>query len=91
MVWNYMEEIVRNCVSSILNNNPAYAGVCRCEQCIDDIMAKALNNLKPYYITTKKGEVYAEYSSLETQHQAEVIREVINAVEFVTNNSSHQK
>jgi len=90
MVWNYMEEIVRNYVNNILND-PAYADVCKCEQCVDDIMAKALNNLKPFYITTKKGEVYAEYSSLETQHQAEVIKEVINALEYVTKNSNHQK
>jgi competence protein ComFB len=57
---------------------------------MDDMMAKALNNLKPYYITTKKGEIFAEYSSLETQHQAEVITEVIKAIEFVTKNKKHQ-
>ena len=53
-------------------------------------MAKALNNLKPYYITTKKGEVFAEYSSLETQHHAEVITEVIKAIEFISKNKMHQ-
>lgn len=83
-----MEEIVKNCLNGILYTS-AYDSVCKCEQCIDDIMAKALNNLKSYYITTKRGEVFAEYSSLETQHQAEVIKEVIKAIEFVTHHPNH--
>lgn len=91
MVWNYMEEIVKNCVNSILYTDPAYTDVCKCEQCVDDIIAKALNNLSPYYITTKKGEVFAEYSSLETQHHAEVIKEVIKALEYVNINSIHMQ
>lgn len=89
MIVNYMEEIVRNYLNNILKTDPAYANVCKCEHCIEDIMAKALNNLKPYYVTTKKGEVFAEYSALETQHQAEVITEVIKAIEFVSKYVNH--
>ncbi|MEL7649255.1 MAG: late competence development ComFB family protein [Sedimentibacter sp.] len=89
MITNYMEEIVKNQLDGILKSETAYKDVCRCEHCMDDIKAKALNNLKPYYITTKKGEVFAEYSSLETQHQAEVIAEVIKAIEFVSKNVKH--
>ncbi|MGD9568607.1 MAG: late competence development ComFB family protein [Sedimentibacter sp.] len=90
MIINYMEEIVKNYLNNILITDPLYSNICRCEQCIDDIMAKALNNLKPYYITTKKGEVYAEYSSLENQHHAEVITEVIKAIEFVSAHPIHK-
>lgn len=90
MVINYMEEIVKNYLNSILKTDPNYSNICKCDHCIDDIMAKALNNLKPYYITTKKGEIFAEYSSLETQHQAEVISEVIKAIEFVSTHKNHE-
>lgn len=90
MIINYMEEIVKNYLNHILQNDLTYADICKCEHCIDDIMAKTLNNLKPYYITTKRGEVYAEYSSLETQHHAEVISEVIRAIEFVSIKPNHQ-
>lgn len=89
MITNYMEEIVKNYLHKILNTDPLYKDICKCQLCIDDIMAKALNNLKPYYITTKKGEVFAEYSSLETQHQAEVISEVIKAIDFVSKKPMH--
>lgn len=85
-----MEEIVRNFVNQTLKNDPTYASICTCDQCTDDMMAKALNNIKPYYITTKKGEVYAEYSSLATQNHAEVISEVIKAIEFVSKNTNHE-
>lgn len=89
MVINYMEEIVKNYLTNILRADKTYAEICKCEHCIDDIMAKALNNLKPYYITTKKGEIFAEYSSLETQHQAEVISEVVKAIDFVSKKPNH--
>lgn len=89
MVINYMEEIVRNYLNDLFKTNTSYTNVCRCEQCVEDILAKALNNIKPYYITTKKGEVFAAYSSLETQHQAEVISEVIKAMEFVSAHPNH--
>lgn len=89
MVVNYMEEIVKTYLKKALNTDPSYKGVCQCEHCIDDMLAKALNNLKPYYITTKKGEVFAEYSSLETQKQAEVISEVVKAIEFISKKPSH--
>ncbi|WP_313341531.1 late competence development ComFB family protein [Sedimentibacter sp.] len=90
MVVNYMEEIVKNYLNQTLKNDPTYASICTCDQCIDDIMAKALNNIKPYYITTKTGEVYAEYSSLANQNHAEVIAEVIKAIEFVSNHKNHE-
>lgn len=89
MVINYAELCVKKFLDNILKNDKNYLNICKCEQCIDDIMAKALNNIKPFYITSKAGEVYAEYSSLELQNNAEVIKEVINAIEFVSKNKHH--
>lgn len=89
MVINYAELCVKKFLDSILKTDPNYSNVCKCEHCIDDIMAKSLNNIKPFYITSKTGEVYAEYSSLELQNNAEVIKEVINAIDFVSKNKRH--
>ena len=83
-----MEEVVSRYLKKILQDED-YVSICKCESCLDDIMAKALNNLKPFYITTKKGEVFAEYSSLENQHQTEVVAEVVKALEFVSKNPNH--
>ncbi len=89
MILNYMEEIVNRYLKRILAS-PDYASICKCNCCEDDIMAMALNNLKPFYITTKRGEVFAEYFSYETQHQAEIIKEVIEAIEFVSLHPNHK-
>ena len=88
MVVNYMEKVVKEYLDKVLSD-PIYDSVCKCVQCRDDIMAKVLNNVKPFYITSKTGEVYAEYSKLETQHQAELIREVINAIKSVSTKRGH--
>lgn len=89
MVINYIELSAKRFLDNILKTDPNYSDICKCEQCIDDILAKALNNIKPFYITSKTGEVYAEYNSLEIQNNAEVIKEVINAIEFVSRNKRH--
>ena len=88
MLLNYMEEIVSRYLDKVLKD-PEYASICKCDYCKDDIKAMALNNLNPFYITTKRGEVYAEYSSYEVQHQAEIIKEVIKATEFVSLHPNH--
>ncbi len=89
MVINYVELCVKRFLENTLKTDPNYSDICKCEQCIDDILAKALNNIKPFYITSKTGEVYAEYNSLEIQNSAEVIKEVISAIEFVSKNKRH--
>lgn len=88
MIINYMEKVVDEYLDKILSD-PIYSSICKCQQCRDDILAKALNNMKPLYITTKAGEVFAEYTNLEIQHQAELIKEVINAINFVAENPKH--
>lgn len=90
MVINYNEISVKKFLDNILTTDPNYKDVCSCQMCIDDIMAKALNNLKPFYITSKTGEVFAEYNSLEVQSNTEVIKEVINAIEFISKNKHHE-
>lgn len=89
MVINYVELCVKKFLDNILKTDPIYSNICKCEQCIDDIMAKSLNNIKPFYITSKTGEVFAEYSSLELQNNAEVIKEVLQAIDFVDKNKRH--
>jgi len=88
MILNYMEEIVSRYLEKALKD-PRYASICKCDYCKEDIMAMSLNNLTPFYVTTKRGEVYAEYSSYEVQHQAEIIKEVIRAIEFVSVHPNH--
>ena len=46
MLKNYMEDVVEHFLLDVLNE---YDNICKCEQCINDIKAIALNNLKPLF------------------------------------------
>lgn len=85
VIKNYMEEIVLNSVDDVLKD----INMCKCETCRMDIVAKALNNLPPQYIVTKKGEVYSKINNLKTQFEVDVISEITKAAVLVKRNPRH--
>lgn len=85
-VYNIMEDLVHNELISIVDKMPR---LCRCEQCIADVTAMALNNLKPRYVSTDKGGVLARIMSTSETEQINLIREVTAAAEKVANNPRH--
>lgn len=86
MLKNYMEIVVDHLIPDILNrcNN-----ICKCELCIEDIKAVALNNLKPMYIVTEKGNIYAKVNELKAQFMTDAITELVRAIEIVSKNPRH--
>ncbi len=88
MIRNYMEDLVDQLLNELLDNNADYADVCRCECCMDDIKAKALNNIQPFYITGKTGEVYGEFFTREYQNSTNMVMEVVKAIECVRKNEN---
>jgi len=89
LIKNYMEVLVDQILTDLLMNNKDYSHVCRCESCRNDIKAKALNNIKPFYVTGKKGEIYGEYFIREFQNNTNIIMEVVKAIECVNSNKNH--
>ncbi len=62
--------------------------VCRCQDCILDIAALALNSMKPLYRVSLMGSVYA--SSLHKSEEREAAsRAVAFAIDKITGNPSH--
>ena len=84
-----MEIVVDEILNDLLDNNDDYKCDGRCESCISDIKAKALNNLKPFYITCKKGEVFGEYFIREFQNNTNALMEIVKAIECVNSNKNH--
>lgn len=66
-----------------------YPDICKCEKCRFDMIAMAANRLKPQYIVSKQGQVFAKANALSQQSQADVLTEVIKAVEKVSKNPRH--
>ncbi|MEG0773032.1 late competence development ComFB family protein [Clostridium sp.] len=86
MVKNYMEIAVEHLLPKLLQD---YKHVCNCEKCLDDIRAIALNHLKPLYVVTEQGNLYAKVNEMEIQFSADVLKELINAIDKVSKNPKH--
>ncbi len=51
-----------------------------------DIMAFVLNRLPARYIVTDKGRIMTKIKETEVQFQADIARELVNAIKIVKNN-----
>ncbi|HTZ52272.1 MAG TPA: late competence development ComFB family protein [Spirochaetia bacterium] len=63
-------------------------GVCTCQDCVLDMAAFALNNVKPVYRVSLMGSVYAK-SAGAAQYAQGVTRAVRDAIARVKANPSH--
>ncbi|MDR5587842.1 MULTISPECIES: late competence development ComFB family protein [Clostridium] len=82
---NYMEIWVKECMEKLLIEND----MCKCDKCKKDIFALALNNLKPYYVSTNKGEIMAKISGMYQQFETDIVIEVSKAIETVKKYPKH--
>jgi competence protein ComFB len=62
--------------------------ICRCQDCVLDMAAFALNNVKPAYRVSLMGSVYARSAS-HAEYVKEITRAVTEAVKKVKSNPSH--
>ena len=64
------------------------AGACQCQDCVLDMAALALNNVRPAYRVSLMGSVYAR-SVQQTEYAQEIKRSVSEAIKKVKENPSH--
>lgn len=62
--------------------------ICKCQDCVLDMSALALNSLKPHYRVSLIGTVYAQ-TILEGEYAEEVKVAVSSAIAKIANNPSH--
>lgn len=84
---NYMEIAVEHILPHLLN---AFPDFCRCEHCILDVKALALNQLKPHYIVTEKGEMYSKIDEMRVQFEADVMKALVEAIIVVRGQPRHE-
>ncbi|MDR3145490.1 MAG: late competence development ComFB family protein [Treponema sp.] len=63
--------------------------VCRCNDCVVDMAAMALNSVKPLYRFSLLGSLYASHAMSEESYASSVREAVSGAIEKVRNNPSH--
>ena len=83
---NYTLKWVWEALDEVLKDSP---DVCSCEQCRYDIACLAVNRLKPNYVVSKHGQIYAKIKMLSQQMPTDILTEVVKAVEQVSKNPHH--
>jgi competence protein ComFB len=81
-----MEELVERTLDEYLAKEP---DVCSCAKCRNNMAALALNQLKPVYISTDKGEVYARLRELDWQMRCDITVAVHKAIQTVAGSPRH--
>jgi len=54
-----------------------------------DVMALMLNNLKPKYVVTDKGALYAQLDDFDPQYKIDFMTIMSQAAQIVKNNPRH--
>jgi len=84
---NEAEGIVLAELERQLDSFPDY--ICKCKDCLLDMLACALNSVKPLYRVTLMGSIYAGVALDEKAYATSIREGVFKAIEKVYKNPSH--
>ena len=82
---NYSEEAVR----AYMERWYAESGGCQCDGCRLDVMAIMLNNIKPKYVVTDTGALYAQMEDFDLQNRIDLMSEMTQAINIVKKRPRH--
>ena len=87
LLKNEAEDLVLHELEKQLENHSG--DVCRCNDCVVDMAAIALNAVKPLYRFSLLGSLYASQAMNEMSYANSVQRAVSRAIDKVKSNPSH--
>lgn len=88
MLINMMEHYVDERLSELLSKSDC----CRCEVCVEDMKAYALNRLPSRYVSTVNGEIFTRITQeMESQPTVDLDVAVMQAITHVGANPRHKK
>ena len=82
---NGMEKVVDDKLWEMLKSEEC----CKCERCLEDMKAIALNKLPSKYVSTHNGELFSKLDSTLRQSAVDINVAVSNAIACVSKNPSH--
>ena len=82
---NYTEEAVK----AYLDRWFPEADMCHCDTCRLDVMALMLNTLKPKYVVTDTGALYAQLDEFEPQNKIDFMTIMSQSCEMVKKDPRH--
>lgn len=84
---NYMETAVDHIMPNFIQ---AFPDICKCEQCLLDIKALALNHLQPHYVVTESGETWSKIDAMYIQYEADIMKALVDAISIVSKSPRHK-
>lgn len=85
---NYKELAVNHVIPNLLR---AFPDICKCDKCLLDIKAIALNKLEPQYVVTGKGGLYAQVKEMNLQYEANIMKAILDGISLVSSNPMHDE
>lgn len=85
MVYNVNEQVVKERLDKYLSEFDC----CKCEKCVGDMTAMALNHLKPAYVNSQAGELFSRIDASRLQNTTHIDVEIIKAINSVASNPKH--
>lgn len=82
---NIMENIVKDRLDEMLHSEDC----CKCERCVEDMTALALNKLPSRYVSTHNGELFSKINSLIRQNSVDLNIAVAEAIACVSKKPAH--
>jgi competence protein ComFB len=83
-----VNEAERTVLSELEAQMAVAVNICKCQDCVLDMAAYALNNVKPTYRVSLMGTVYARAVN-DIEYAAEISRVVADAIKKIKANPSH--
>lgn len=83
---NYIEKIVRQELDKLYEQDK---DLCHCDICYRDIVTMTLNKLPPMYVASDVGHIMTMYNLTKDQLHANVVVELLKAIEQVKGCPKH--
>jgi chemotaxis protein methyltransferase CheR len=84
---NVIEDVARDFLNSSLSLR---YDICTCAICRNDMLAYILSHVPAKYVTTEEGEIKTIIQQTRVEHQAQIARAIIQAIELVSKNPRHK-
>ncbi len=85
MLVNVKEDLVKQRLEDLLKDYDC----CKCEKCQNDMMAIALNHLKPDYVNTNEGVLFKRIDGTLPQKATDLDIEILKAISMVSKEPHH--
>ncbi|HSU79110.1 MAG TPA: late competence development ComFB family protein [Candidatus Angelobacter sp.] len=83
---NVMELLIRDKMMESLHQLPLK---CKCQQCLDDVLALTLNKFPPHYASRTEGVAYIKAKFNTRQDSVTLLSQILKSCEIVSSTPTH--